>query len=105
MSVSVSVCVPLGARKMMVFSFKTCLRRFGYVHVSPGEILRSHVQRETGLGKQAKAFMDAGKLVPHEIIIQIVKELDGATCCLRCAGFSLLNSCVIGISWLRASVL
>ena len=45
---------------------------FGVVHLSTGDMLREAVQDGTALGKQAKKFMDAGKLVPDELVIGIV---------------------------------
>nr|ABG77267.1 adenylate kinase subfamily [Candidatus Endoriftia persephone str. Hot96_1+Hot96_2] len=46
----------------------------GSVQISTGDILRGAVKDGTELGKQAKAFMDAGDLVPDELIMGIVKE-------------------------------
>ncbi len=43
-------------------------------HISTGDILRSAVTAGTDLGKQAKAIMDAGKLVPDEIMIRMVYD-------------------------------
>ncbi len=43
-------------------------------HVSTGEILRESVKRGTPLGLQAKGYMDAGKLVPDEVVIGLVRE-------------------------------
>jgi|SRR5712671_5112777 len=55
----------------------TQARRFGeqakVVHISTGDMLRQQVQEGGELGKQAKAFMDAGKLVPDELIIAMVQ--------------------------------
>ncbi len=42
--------------------------------ISTGEILRAAVKNGTELGKQAKALMDAGKLVSDDIVIGIVRE-------------------------------
>ena len=42
--------------------------------ISTGNILRAAVNNETPVGLQAKAYMEAGKLVPDEVIIGIVKE-------------------------------
>ncbi len=42
--------------------------------ISTGNILRAAVKNETPVGLQAKAYMEAGKLVPDEVIIGIVKE-------------------------------
>ena len=42
--------------------------------ISTGNILRAAVKNGTPVGLQAKAYMDAGKLVPDDVIIGIVKE-------------------------------
>lgn len=42
--------------------------------ISTGNILRAAVKNETPVGLQAKSFMDAGKLVPDEVIIGIMQE-------------------------------
>jgi adenylate kinase len=46
----------------------------GVLHVSTGDMLRDHVARGSELGAQAKEFMDAGRLVPDELIIAMVGE-------------------------------
>jgi adenylate kinase len=43
-------------------------------HISTGDILRGAVAAGTELGKKAKAFMDAGGLVPDELILGIMKD-------------------------------
>ena len=47
---------------------------FGVPHISTGDMFRAAVKEGTELGKQAKACMDAGKLVPDEVTIGIVRE-------------------------------
>jgi adenylate kinase len=47
------------------------------VHISTGDMLRAHVAEGTALGKQAKGFMDAGKLVTDELIIAMVQDRIG----------------------------
>lgn len=47
---------------------------FGIPHISTGDMFRAAVKEGTELGKQAKACMDAGKLVPDEVTIDIVRE-------------------------------
>lgn len=42
--------------------------------ISTGNILRAAVKNGTPVGLQAKAYMDAGKLVPDEVIIGVVAE-------------------------------
>ena len=48
--------------------------RLGIPTISTGNILRSAVKNGTPVGLQAKSYMDAGKLVPDEVIIGIVAE-------------------------------
>ncbi len=47
---------------------------FGLIHLSTGDILRDAVARGTDLGGQAKSYMDAGELVPDELVIGIIRE-------------------------------
>ncbi len=42
--------------------------------ISTGDMLRSNVKQETDLGKQAQQYMDAGELVPDEVIVAMVAE-------------------------------
>ncbi len=46
----------------------------GSVQISTGDILRGAVQAGTELGKKAKAFMNAGDLVPDDLIMGIMEE-------------------------------
>lgn len=52
----------------------------GVPRISTGDILRKHVAEGTDLGKKAQAYMDAGKLVPDELVIAMterrIKEAD-----------------------------
>ncbi len=48
--------------------------RFGIPQISTGDMLRGHVKAGTELGRRAKSFMDAGALVPDEVIIGMVEE-------------------------------
>ena len=43
-------------------------------HLSTGELLRKHLGENTALGRQAKTYIDAGNLVPDEVVIAMVKE-------------------------------
>ena len=57
------------------------LQRYGLVHLSTGDIFRYNIKNATELGKQAKAFMDKGELVPDSLTIsmlesEVVKHLD-----------------------------
>jgi adenylate kinase len=46
--------------------------RHGVPHLATGDLLREHVARGTDLGEQAKSHMDAGHLVPDELVIDMV---------------------------------
>lgn len=43
-------------------------------HVSTGDIFRSNIKNGTELGKKARAYMDAGQLVPDELTIQLLLD-------------------------------
>ena len=49
-------------------------RKLGIPTISTGNILRAAVKEGTPIGLQAKSYMDAGKLVPDEVIIGIIQE-------------------------------
>ena len=46
----------------------------GYIRLSTGDMLREAVRNGTELGRLAKGYMDAGDLVPNEVIIDLMKE-------------------------------
>ncbi|MBI5904579.1 MAG: adenylate kinase [Deltaproteobacteria bacterium] len=60
---------------------------FSIPQISTGDMLREAVKNGTELGKKAKSFMDAGGLVPDEVVIGIVKERLAAADCSK--GFIL----------------
>lgn len=43
-------------------------------HVATGDLLRAHVRRESELGRRARQFMEEGRLVPDEIVVDMVAE-------------------------------
>jgi adenylate kinase len=47
---------------------------FGIPHIATGDILRAQVAEGTELGRQAKRYMDAGELVPDDVIIGMITE-------------------------------
>lgn len=48
--------------------------RLGVPKIATGDILRAAVRDGTELGRKAKAFMDAGELVPDDVILGLVRE-------------------------------
>jgi adenylate kinase len=51
---------------------------FALPHISTGDMLREQVGNETELGREAKKYMDAGELVPDEVIINMITGRVGA---------------------------
>ena len=60
---------------------QTLTKAFSIPQISTGDMLRAAIKEGTPLGLQAKAVMDAGKLVSDEIIIGLVKERIAADDC------------------------
>jgi adenylate kinase len=47
---------------------------FNVPYIATGQMLRDAVREETELGRQAKSYMDAGQLVPDEVITAVILE-------------------------------
>ena len=47
---------------------------YGLAHISTGDLLRAAVKAQSELGVKAKEYMDAGQLVPDQLVIDLVKE-------------------------------
>jgi len=50
------------------------IQKYGIPQISTGDMLRAAVKAGTRMGLEAKKFMDAGALVPDEVIIGLVKD-------------------------------
>lgn len=50
------------------------MKKFGIPQISTGDMFRAAIKEGTELGKQAKALMDEGKLVPDELTVALVKD-------------------------------
>lgn len=48
------------------------VEKFGFIHLSTGNLLRQEISEQTALGLQAKNFMDKGQLVPDEVVIGMI---------------------------------
>lgn len=49
------------------------IAKYGFIHLSTGDIFRRNIKEETDLGKLAKSFMDKGQLVPDEVTISMLE--------------------------------
>ncbi|AAP95722.1 adenylate kinase [[Haemophilus] ducreyi] len=50
------------------------MHKFGIPQISTGDMFRAAIKEGTELGKQAKALMDQGKLVPDDLTVALVKD-------------------------------
>jgi len=53
---------------------KNIVDKFGIIHLSTGDILRAEVGGNTELGNKAKEFMNAGQLVPDELLLNMMEN-------------------------------
>lgn len=51
------------------------IERYGFGHISTGDVLRSEISRGTELGKTAKSFIDNGQLIPDNLMIDILASV------------------------------
>ena len=63
---------PPGAGKGTLAS--TLSVKYNAPHISTGSVFRRNIKEGTRLGKRVKKYMDAGELVPDEIVISIVAD-------------------------------
>ena len=53
---------------------KKIAAKYGIPHISTGDIFRENIKNGTELGKKAKEYMDAGNLVPDELVCDLVVD-------------------------------
>jgi adenylate kinase len=51
------------------------VEKLNLTHVSTGDLLRAAMKNQTALGREAKKFVDAGNLVPDNIMLGLIKEV------------------------------
>jgi adenylate kinase len=59
------------------------VENFVLPQVATGDIFRKHLKESTPLGLEAKKWMEAGKLVPDELVVDLVKDRLGQPDCAR----------------------
>jgi|EndMetStandDraft_5_1072996.scaffolds.fasta_scaffold110860_2 adenylate kinase len=62
-------------------------KELGIPHISTGDLFRENIGKNTELGKKAKTFMDAGKLVPDSLVLEMLFDRVAKPDCLK--GFLL----------------
>jgi adenylate kinase len=50
------------------------IQKYGFKHLSTGDLLRSEIANQTALGLEAKKVMDKGELVPDEVVIGMISS-------------------------------
>ncbi|OQR97708.1 adenylate kinase, partial [Thraustotheca clavata] len=50
------------------------VQEYGVIHLSTGDMLRSAIQAGSEMGLKAKGYMDAGELVPDDLIVHVILE-------------------------------
>ena len=53
---------------------KMIAEKYAIPHISTGDIFRANIKNGTELGKEAKKYMDQGKLVPDELTVKILLD-------------------------------
>jgi adenylate kinase len=53
---------------------KKLVEKYGLTHISTGDLLRKAMKDGTELGKTARKYVDAGDLVPDDVILGMIKE-------------------------------
>lgn len=53
---------------------KRLSKAYGIAHISTGDLLRGHIAEGTEIGKKAKEYIQAGQLVPDEVVMKILEE-------------------------------
>lgn len=48
------------------------IKHYNLLHISTGDLFRKHLGEGTALGKKAKGYMDEGKLVPDQLVVDMV---------------------------------
>ena len=68
----IHICAAFGVDRRILT--EKIVEKYGIPAISTGNILRAAVKDGTEMGIKAKSFMDAGQLVPDEVVIGIIKD-------------------------------
>lgn len=51
------------------------IKKYGFKHISTGDVLRNEIKNGTELGKTAKGYIDEGKLIPDDLMVSILASV------------------------------
>lgn len=54
--------------------------KYGFRHISTGDVLRAEIKQRTELGRTAQQFIDKGQLIPDELMIEILASVYDSLC-------------------------
>ena len=54
--------------------------KYGFRHISTGDVLRAEIKQGTELGRTAQRFIDKGQLIPDELMIEILASVYDSLC-------------------------
>ncbi len=56
------------------------VKKYGFKHISTGDVLRAEIKNGTELGKTAQAYIDKGQLIPDSLMIDILASVYDSLC-------------------------
>lgn len=56
------------------------VEKYGFKHISTGDVLRAEIKNGTELGKTAQGYIDGGQLIPDELMIDILAHVYDGLC-------------------------
>lgn len=56
------------------------VQKYGFKHISTGDVLRAEIKNGTELGNTAKSYIDKGQLIPDSLMIDILAATYDALC-------------------------
>ena len=56
------------------------VKKYGFNHISTGDVLRAEIKNGTDLGNNAKGFIDNGQLIPDSLMIDILASVYDSLC-------------------------
>lgn len=56
------------------------VKKYGFKHISTGDVLRAQISAGTELGKTAKGYIDQGQLIPDDLMIDILASTFDSLC-------------------------
>ena len=51
------------------------IEKYGFGHISTGDVLRDQIKKGTELGKTAKSYIDNGQLIPDDLMVSILADV------------------------------